>query len=521
MPWATPTIGSWPIAVLGAGVLGRRIACVFVTGGYNVQIRDPLAEARQAAVQYINDNKHEYTKHLPAAKDKTHLFPDCILASNSSSFKSRLMLDRVANPARRRLICNVHFTMPPLTRTVELMTDGETEPGVFPFLTEILEGCGMLPATARRESTGFIFNRLWAAVKREIMITLAEDHMFRSEIGPYRFMDQIGLDTVAFIKDNYIQARGLDGTLAVDWLRKEYLAQGRLGLKSDKGGLYPPRTQPQAPPVQSPQQLQGAQKQQQQQPTLYFLDVGLGGNLSQLDEVARNGKILRHDGRTAEVTTVVSGQPAPDSIDMAGDRMYWTNTGANPAVRDGSVMSSRLDGSDVQTGIPADQVCTPKQLVAVPSRKQLNFCDRHEVLAQRRAAGKADALLQWAPGPSKSGQDRIFRTGLTAENRSGIELVFNGLPEPIDLEIGSEESMLYWTDRGEHPPPAAARLTAPLSGNHCAALPRPIGLKLDLKRRQIFVTDLGGSVYSDDVDSGAKTVLHSDDACYTGIGDQV
>lgn len=320
--------------------------------------------------------------------------------------------------------------------------------------------------------------------------------MFRSEIGPYRFMDQIGLDTVAFIKDNYIQARGLDGTLAVDWLRKEYLAQGRLGLKSDKGGLYPPRTQPQAPPVQSPQQLQGAQKQQQQQPTLYFLDVGLGGNLSQLDEVARNGKILRHDGRTAEVTTVVSGQPAPDSIDMAGDRMYWTNTGANPAVRDGSVMSSRLDGSDVQTGIPADQVCTPKQLVAVPSRKQLNFCDREamactdaaltgkvtrcwrsgEPRARRtRCFSGAWALLSTsaparsigrrrAPGPSKSGQDRIFRTGLTAENRSGIELVFNGLPEPIDLEIGSEESMLYWTDRGEHPPPAAARLTAPLSG---------------------------------------------------------
>lgn len=41
-----------------------------------------------------------------------------------------------------------------MIRTVELMTDGETEEGVFPFLTGVLEGCGMLPATAKKESTG-------------------------------------------------------------------------------------------------------------------------------------------------------------------------------------------------------------------------------------------------------------------------------------------------------------------------------------------------------------------------------
>ncbi|KAK0702999.1 hypothetical protein B0T26DRAFT_876182 [Lasiosphaeria miniovina] len=355
-------------------------------------------------MQYIDDNKHEYTKHLPASKDETHF-------------------------------------------------------GSYAAYEEIETGA---------QDAWLVF----------------EAHMFRSEIGPCRFMDQIGLDTVAFIEDNYIQERGLGGTLTVDWLRKEYLAQGRLGLKSDKGSLYPPQTQPQAPPVQSPQQLQGAQKQQQQQPTLYFLDVGLGGNLSQLDEVARNGKILRRDGRTAEVTTVMSGQPAPDGIDMAGDCMYWTNMGANAAVRDGSVMSSRLDGSDVQTVMPAGQVYTPKQLVAVPSRKQLYFCGReamgvhrcgldgkdHEVLVQRRAADKADALLQRC-------------VSITVDERAG---------------------KAYWTDRGEH-----------LRGSSLnrASLSGP----LDLQRRQIFVTDLGRSVYSVDVDSGAKTVLHSDDGCYTGI----
>ena len=195
MAWQPPVIGLRPVAVLGAGVLGRRIACTFVAGGYNVHIRDPSAEAREAAIQYIDENKQQYAKNLPASRGavkpgsyaafediattvagawlvveavpekielKIDTFAeldraapaDCILGSNSSSFKSSLMLDKVASKDRRRLICNIHYTMPPDIRTVELMTDGETEPAVFLFLSDILESCGMLPATARKESTG-------------------------------------------------------------------------------------------------------------------------------------------------------------------------------------------------------------------------------------------------------------------------------------------------------------------------------------------------------------------------------
>jgi len=126
MTWQPPVIGSRPVAVLGAGVLGRRIAYSFVAGGYNVHIRDPYAEARQAAVQYTDDNKRQCARNIPgnasavqpgayevvedmaaAVKDawlvvetvpeKTELkidtfaelnrlaAPDCILGSNSSS----------------------------------------------------------------------------------------------------------------------------------------------------------------------------------------------------------------------------------------------------------------------------------------------------------------------------------------------------------------------------------------------------------------------------------------------------
>lgn len=189
--WSPPTIGSRPVVLLGAGVLGRRIATVFVAAGYNVTIRDPSQEARDAAIAYIDTHKDEFSKLskgkraygeytayadietavkdawlvIEAVPEKLELKidtfgeldkkapADCIFGSNSSSFKSRLMIEKVS-PQRRAQVLNIHFTMPPTILTVELMTDGETNPEIFPFLTKVLDNCGMLPATARKESTG-------------------------------------------------------------------------------------------------------------------------------------------------------------------------------------------------------------------------------------------------------------------------------------------------------------------------------------------------------------------------------
>ncbi|KAK3337658.1 hypothetical protein B0T19DRAFT_455545 [Cercophora scortea] len=617
--WQPPTIGSRPVALLGAGVLGRRIACTFVAGGYNVHIRDPSAEARRDALQYIEGHKQEYANNISstaatntqlgsysasediesAVKDAWLVIEavpeklqlkidtmaeldrkapaDCVFGSNSSSFKSSLMLDKVS-PARRRLICNVHYTMPPAIRTVELMTDGETEPGVFPFLTEVLENCGMLPATARKESTGFIFNRLWAAVKRETLMILAEgvsdaseidklwQHMFQAKVTPCRLMDQIGLDTVAFIEDNYIQERHLDGSLTVDWLRANYLTQGKLGKKtSDAGGLYPPTTEQSAweedksTGTPSPN---GTPTPNGTQPPLFFLDVGLGGNLTDLSKVCTNGKILRRDPSGA-TTTLILNQPAPDGIAVSAstNRLFWTNMGQHPSARDGSLMSAALDGSDIQTLLTPGQIHTPKQLVLVPSpHPKLYFCDRegmsvhrcdvdgshHEILVQR--SGSVGDQTQWCvgiavdpvaekiywtqKGHSKSSQGRIFRAGIevpqgeTATNRSDIETLFEGLPEPIDLEIESGSEMLYWTDRGEHPRGSSLnKAYVGGGGGHgekgmrivARHFHEPIGLQLDVQRQRAYVTDLGGSVYEVDLESGGKTVLCVDDGCYTGI----
>lgn len=126
---------------------------------------------------------------------------DCILASNSSSYKSSEILEKVSAATKSRIL-NMHYYMPPQSMVLELMTDGYTADNIFPFLVERCKESGTLPYVARKESTGFIFNRLWAAIKRETLSIMAEGVSVPEEIdsmwttmfknggsGPCRMMD--------------------------------------------------------------------------------------------------------------------------------------------------------------------------------------------------------------------------------------------------------------------------------------------------------------------------------------------
>lgn len=283
------SIENRPVAILGGGVLGRRIACTWAAGGWDVRIRDPSSEQRNAAIHYVENNILSYASAIGCTKpgkaqafedleeavkdawtvieavpeklslkidtfaDLEKLAPkDAILVSNSSSYKTSEMLEKVGKDARRRIM-NTHYMMPPDNRIVELMTDGETDEDLFPFYVERLKEVGMHPLVARKESTGFVFNRVWAAVKREFLMILAEGvstpeeldrvwlEMFgNGKVGPCAMMDSVGLDTVEFIEEHYVKERGLPTEHTIDWLKKNYIDQGKLGAKSGKGGLYAP-----------------------------------------------------------------------------------------------------------------------------------------------------------------------------------------------------------------------------------------------------------------------------------------
>src|SRR5436853_3595628 len=65
MAYALPSdVGERPIAVDGAGTLGRRIAAVYAAGGTDVHLFDVSSEQRNAAKAYVGQHLNETRRML-------------------------------------------------------------------------------------------------------------------------------------------------------------------------------------------------------------------------------------------------------------------------------------------------------------------------------------------------------------------------------------------------------------------------------------------------------------------------
>jgi 3-hydroxybutyryl-CoA dehydrogenase len=171
---------------------------------------------------------------------------DAILASNSSSFPASQFINEVSEAGKSRVV-NTHFYMPPTQKAVEVMSCGFTDEVVIDTLMDTFPGYGGLtPFFVHKESVGFIFNRVWAAIKRECLNVVATgvstpqdiDNIFLvntgSPMGPFKEMDMVGLDVILAIEEHYAE---LTPSLPAGprELLKKYIAEGRLGVKSGKG----------------------------------------------------------------------------------------------------------------------------------------------------------------------------------------------------------------------------------------------------------------------------------------------
>ena len=280
MTYALPAnIADRPITVIGGGTLGRRIALMLSLQGAEVRVYDTSLAVARAALEYIATQRHRAVEELggnPAVRlaatddlvdalrdswlvvesvpDKLGLkqaifadldqlaAPDAVLASNSSSFSSAEFIGGVNSPER---VLNMHFYMPPEVRSVELMSSGHTDPRIIELLMAELPKYALKPHRVRKQSAGFIFNRVWAAIKRESLLVVAEGvaepqdvdalfaDLFKSEITPFRFMDEVGLDVVLDVENNYCEAAGVENKSAP--MLQEYVAKGWLGVKSGRG----------------------------------------------------------------------------------------------------------------------------------------------------------------------------------------------------------------------------------------------------------------------------------------------
>lgn len=254
------------------------------------------------------------------------------------------------------------------------------------------------------------------------------------------------------------------------------------------------------------------------------------------------------DGSNRRV--IVSDCHLPDGIvvDVEAGHIYWTNMGI-PNLNDGSIERADLDGSNRTVVVPQGVTHTPKQLHLEKRSGKLYWCDREGMRVMRAnldgtnvetlvktGEGENDSRdatrwcvgitvdpergqIYWTQkGADNSGLGRILRASIDIPNgedaakRTDVEVWLDNLPEPIDLELDLENRVLYWTDRGN--PPLGntvnrSSIDAPVRNRHApqpvlSDLMEGIGIALDVPGNRMFITDLGGSVYSAKLDGSEK-----------------
>jgi hypothetical protein len=285
-----------------------------------------------------------------------------------------------------------------------------------------------------------------------------------------------------------------------------------------------------------------------------------GGRLFILD--LSGGRILtvNPDGSDRKVILSDLAQ-GPDGIvvDVERGHIFWTNMNI-PTLNQGSIERVDLDGENRKTIVPEGGAFTPKQLHLDKENGKLYWSDREgmRVMRANLDGSQIETLVdtsqgdtrpgrdakKWCvgitldpkrrqiywtqKGPDNAGEGKICRAGVeipkgeTAATRSDIEVFFDRLPEPIDLELDLENRVLYWTDRGDPPrgntvnrASVDAKPEAPeIVFDH---LMEGIGIALDIPGNRMFMTDLAGSIYSVKLDGSDKRVLLYGQGNLTGI----
>lgn len=287
------------VCIIGAGFMGAQIGLHCATHGYTVWFVDSLEEELQRAAQSHSQElgkrleKQQITaEEKEAILSRIHLTTNMqegassadlvieavperleikrevfdqldyvclshtILATNSSSIRISAIEDATNRPDK---VLNMHFYPPVWQRTiVELMRGTATSDETIESVRQFVRTIDLTLLLVRKESTGFIFNRVWRAIKKECL-HLVDDGVASHEdvdrawmiavggpAGPFGMMDEVGLDVVRDIEMVYYRESG-DETDAPPKLLLDKIKRGELGIKTGKGFYTYPNPAFQAP----------------------------------------------------------------------------------------------------------------------------------------------------------------------------------------------------------------------------------------------------------------------------------
>lgn len=275
------------VSVVGSGYMGTQIALRSAAKGFNVKLYDvkenALDKAKEMHKKELSSNVEKkvitpsdkkrilgritYTDDLKKAvgdadlvietipeilEQKRAIFEKIdkasplrtIIATNSSSIRVSLIEDACKRPEK---VLNLHFYPPIWQRPmVELMRGSKTSDETVDLVKDFVKGIEMTPLMVQRESTGFLFNRVWRAIKKETL-HLVDDGVasfmdvdrawmivFHTDVGPFGLMDMVGLDVVRDIEMVYYGESGDDSDYPPELLLDK-IENGELGVKTGKG----------------------------------------------------------------------------------------------------------------------------------------------------------------------------------------------------------------------------------------------------------------------------------------------
>jgi len=272
------------IAVIGAGAMGSGIAQVGLMAGYTVSMHDIEQRFVESGVNTIKDSLAKFaskgkiseeqnknmlsrlmpTTHLNAAVADTELvieavfedlslkkkiFADIdayapattILASNTSS----MSITEIASATKRAAnVVGMHFFNPAvMLKLVEVIYAKDSSDTAIQTTYEVAKKMGKVPVIVKKDSPGFIYNRVNAPTALFMQLILDKgspkpaqfDAAFKAlmPMTPFELMDYVGLDIVLHTQKYYSE------TLSKDYTPRKALldavASGNLGKKTGKG----------------------------------------------------------------------------------------------------------------------------------------------------------------------------------------------------------------------------------------------------------------------------------------------
>ncbi|MBV8860202.1 MAG: hypothetical protein JOZ02_24960 [Acidobacteria bacterium] len=502
---------------------------------------------------------------------------DSLIASSSSGITASVMQSQCKHP--ERVVIGHPFNPPHIIPLVEIVGGVKTSPDAVERAIAFYASIGKKPVHLLKELPGHVGNRLQIALYKEVMYLIqqgvlsvsdADDavsygpglrwgvmgpslqwHLGGGPGGIRHFMEHLMPGMENAIKglgtpdvNDALKQKIVDGVLQIAGERSvDELAQAEdeelLALIKLRGKKEKVETRV-SPDGNAPSER------------VFFLDVS-GGRIESINPDGSDRRVIL-DG--------LHRIPDGIEVDAEAGHIYWTNMG-HPSANDGSIERADLDGHNRRTIVPEGATFTPKQLKLDRRGGKVYWSDREgmRVMRANLDGSGIETLVDTSEGDARPGRDatkwcvgiavdhqggkfywtqkgadnagegRIFRASLelpegeSPATRTDVELLFDRLPEPIDLELDLDRRMLYWTDRGNPPRgntvSRAALDARPGDGEGAEILVgdlmEAIGLSLDLKGGRMFFSDLGGSVYSARLDGTEKRALTLAQGNLTGV----